>query len=150
MFIIVSSVSSIKKNLEFLLWHSRNKSDYELWGCRFDPWPCSVGLGSGVAVSCGVGRRRSSDLVFLWHRPAATALIRPLGWEPPYVTGAALEWQKPKKKKKRKIFLGAPQRRQKRKALNSPPPTDTPKLEPLTEQLSMKTTWRLAENIFQN
>ena len=23
------------------------------WGHRFDPWPCSVGLGSGVAVSCG-------------------------------------------------------------------------------------------------
>ena len=33
-----------------------------------------------------------------WHRPAATALIRPLAWEPPYATGAA---QKKTKKKKR-------------------------------------------------
>ena len=33
--------------------------------------------GSSVAVSCGVGRRCSSDLVllWLWHRPAAVALI---------------------------------------------------------------------------
>ena len=30
-----------------------------------------------VSVSCGVGRRRSSDLALLglWHRPAAVALI---------------------------------------------------------------------------
>ena len=26
-------------------------------GCGFDPWPCSVGRGSSVAVSCGVGRQ---------------------------------------------------------------------------------------------
>ena len=32
-------------------------------------------------VSCDVGRRRGSDLVWLW--PAAVALIRPLDWEPP-------------------------------------------------------------------
>ena len=25
---------------------------FSLWGCRFDPWPCSVGYGSSVAVSC--------------------------------------------------------------------------------------------------
>ena len=43
------------------------------------------GLAQGVKdlalpVSCGVGCRRSSDplLLWLWHRPAATALIRPL------------------------------------------------------------------------
>ena len=42
-------------------------------------------------MSCGVGRRRGSDLVWLWLwcRPVATALIRPLAWEPPYATGAA-------------------------------------------------------------
>ena len=46
-----------------------------------------------VAVSCGVGCRHGSDLVllWLWHRPAATAPIRPLAWEPPYASGAALE-----------------------------------------------------------
>ena len=30
----------------------------------------------------------------LWHRPAATAPIRPLAWEPPYAAGAALKRQK--------------------------------------------------------
>ena len=37
-------------------------------------------------------------LLWLWHRPAATAPIRPLSWEPPYATSAALE-KRPKKKK---------------------------------------------------
>ena len=60
---------------------------------RFDPWPHSVGYGSGIAVSCGVGYRHGSDpeLLWLWHRLAATAPIRPLAWEPPHATGAALE-----------------------------------------------------------
>ena len=51
------------------------------------------GLRIGIAMSCGVGRRRSLDptLLWLWHRLAATALMRPLAWEPPYATGAALE-----------------------------------------------------------
>ena len=31
-----------------------NESDWEPWGCGFDPWPCSVGWGSSVAVHCGV------------------------------------------------------------------------------------------------
>ena len=30
-------------------------------------------------------------LLWLWHRPAATAPIKSLAWEPPYATGAALE-----------------------------------------------------------
>ena len=53
-------------------------------------------------MSCGVALRRSSDLalLWLWCRPAATALTRPLAWEPPYATGAALKRQKGKKKKK--------------------------------------------------
>ena len=53
-------------------------------------------------MSCGVGRRRGSDLVllWLWYRPAATALIRLLAWEPPYAVGAALKGQKRQKKKK--------------------------------------------------
>ena len=51
-------------------------------------------------MSCDVGRRCGLDLalLWLWRRPAATALFRPLAWEPPYAAGAALE--KPKKKKK--------------------------------------------------
>ena len=35
--------------------------------------------------------RGGSDLVWLWRRPAATALIRPLAWEPPYAKRVALE-----------------------------------------------------------
>ena len=35
----------------------------------------------------------------LWHRLTATALIRPLAWEPPYTTGVALKRQKTEKKK---------------------------------------------------
>ena len=41
-------------------------------------------------------------LLWLWHRPAATALIRPLAWEPPYAVGAALKRQKTKDKNKTK------------------------------------------------
>ena len=69
-------------------------------GCRFNPWPCSVGYGSGVAVCCGVGRRLGLDptWLWLWCRPAAVALIRPLAWETPYAVGAALK-KKPKKRK---------------------------------------------------
>ena len=46
----------------------------------FNPWPHSVGRGSGVAVSYGVGHRRSSDpvLLWLWLWLAAEALIQPL------------------------------------------------------------------------
>ena len=72
-----------------------------------DPWPHSVGRGVSVAMSCGVGYRRSSDpmLQWLWHRPAATALIRPLAWELPYATGTAPKSKKKKKKKKKKKIL---------------------------------------------
>ena len=51
-------------------------------------------------MNCGVGCRRGSDpaLLWLWCRQAATALIRPLAWEPPYAMGVALE------KTEKKIF----------------------------------------------
>ena len=53
-------------------------------------------VGSGVAMSCGVGCRHGSDLVllWLWRRPAATVPIRPLAWEPPHAAGTALKRQK--------------------------------------------------------
>ena len=61
-------------------------------------------------MNCGVGCRRGSYpvLLWLWRRPAATALIRPLAWEPPYATGAALEMAKRQKKKKRILTAAAP------------------------------------------
>ena len=51
-------------------------------------------------MSCGVGHLRGLDLawLWLWCRPAAVAPIRPLAWEPPYVTDVALK----KKQKKQK------------------------------------------------
>ena len=58
------------------------------------------GLGSGVAVSCGVGRRLDSvlALLWLWHRPVARAPIGPLAWEPPYALGVAVKSTKNKNK----------------------------------------------------
>ena len=58
-----------------------------------------MGEGSGIAVICGVGGRQGSDptLQWLWCRPVATALMRPLAWEPPYAAGVAKKWQKDKK-----------------------------------------------------
>ena len=48
-------------------------------------------------MSCGVGHKRGLDLVLLWHRPAETAPIRPLAWEPAYAVGAAIKKTKDKK-----------------------------------------------------
>ena len=50
-------------------------------------------------MSCGVGHGCSSDLalLWLWCRPAATAPLLPLAWEPPCAVGVAL-------KKKEKEF----------------------------------------------
>ena len=49
-------------------------------------------------MSCGVGRRCGSDpeLLRLWCRLVATALIQPLAWEPSYAAGRALKTQKEK------------------------------------------------------
>ena len=54
-------------------------------------------------MSCGVGRRRGSDLalVWLWHRPGSTAPTDPLAWEPPYAVGVALKRTKDKKERKK-------------------------------------------------
>ena len=49
-----------------------------------------------------LGHRRGSDLALLWLWPAATALIRPLAWEPPYAMAVALKRQKQNKTKKQK------------------------------------------------
>ena len=56
-------------------------------------------------MSCGVGCRCDSDLVllWLWRRPAATAPIRPLSWEPPYATGTALKKKTKYKKREEEV-----------------------------------------------
>ena len=45
-------------------------------------------------------------LLWLWRRSAATVPIRPLAWEPPYVSSAALEKTKRQKKKKKEELEG--------------------------------------------
>ena len=68
----------------------------------FDPWPRSVGEGSSIALSCGVGLGHGLDpaLLWLWRRPAAVAPIRLLAWEPLYAKGAGLKRQKTKNRNK--------------------------------------------------
>ena len=59
------------------------------------------GLGSGVAVTCGVDHRQDSDpaLLWLWCRPVAVALTRPLAWEPPYAVCAAVKRERRNQRK---------------------------------------------------
>ena len=52
----------------------------------------------GVAMSCGMGCGRGSDLALLWCRLAAVALIGP--WETPCATSIAI-----KSKKKKNLLL---------------------------------------------
>ena len=58
-----------------------------------------AGLIPGPAMSCGIGHRLDlgPELLWLWPRLAATALIRPLALELPYAVGAALRGKKKKK-----------------------------------------------------
>ena len=58
-------------------------------------------------MSCGVGCRCGFDLalLWLWCRPAAVALIGPLGWQSPHATGVALKSPPPPKKNYRPVFL---------------------------------------------
>ena len=46
-----------------------------------------------VAMSCGIGHRHGSDpeLLWLWRRPAAAALIEPLAQELPYAIKCGLK-----------------------------------------------------------
>ena len=57
-------------------------------------WVRSLALLSGFRIWCCHA---------LWCRQATAALIRPLAWEPPYASGAALKSKKKKERKKRKV-----------------------------------------------
>ena len=56
-------------------------------------------------MSCDAGHRCGSDLMFLWlwHRPAAAALIYPLAQELPYAPGTALN-----RKRKKHLLMELP------------------------------------------
>ena len=60
--------------------------------------------GSGIAASCGIGHMCGSDPVWLWlwHRPSATALIRPQAWGLTFAMGVALSKKKDQKQAKEK------------------------------------------------
>ena len=68
----------------------------------FHLWPGSVGQGSSVAVSCGVGHRHGLDLMWLWLccRLAAVALTGPLAGNLHMLWEGPKKGQKAKKKKK--------------------------------------------------
>ena len=72
-------------------------SKCELW-CRSQTW-----LGSGIAVSCGVGHRHGLDqaLLRLWCRTAAIAPIRLLAW---VLVCCRCDPKKTKDRKKKKGF----------------------------------------------
>ena len=57
-------------------------------------------LRPGIAVRCGVGRRRGSDPLLLWL--AAVAPINPGAWEPQCTGGVGLKKKKKKKKERMK------------------------------------------------
>ena len=59
-----------------------------LSGYRLDPWPLSVGFGSGVAIAAA------------W--PSAAALGWPMAWELPCAIGVAVK----RKKKKSQVSEG--------------------------------------------
>ena len=63
-----------------------------------------MGQESTIAISCGIGRRHGWDpmWLWLWHRVAAVVPMRPLAWELPNATGAALKRQTKTKTKKPK------------------------------------------------
>ena len=46
--------------------------------------------------------RSDPELLWLWHRPAATAPVRPLAWELPYAAGSSPRKGKKKKEKEKK------------------------------------------------
>ena len=43
-------------------------------------------------------------LLWQWHRPAATALIQPLAWEPTYALGTTLKRQKKKEEEEEEML----------------------------------------------
>ena len=74
-----------------------------------------MGQGSGVATSCGIICRGSSNLARLWQ--AAIAPIQSLAWELPYAACAVLKKAKKAKKKKKKKKKKSCKRKRKQKNL---------------------------------
>ena len=73
--------------------------------CRFDPWPCSVGQESSIAMSCDVGHRCGSDLMllWLWCRPSSCSPNSTPSLGTSIGHGCSPKCKKKKKKKKKKL-----------------------------------------------
>ena len=72
----------------------------QTWLASMRMWVWSLaslsGLGSSIAISCGIGCICGSDLGLLWlcYRQTAEAPIQALAWKLPYATGEALQTNK--------------------------------------------------------
>ena len=101
-------------------------------GCQFNPWSR---LRSGIAMSYSVGHRRGSHrwltLLWLWCRPVAVALIRPLAWKPPY---ARVGPQKSNKQINKQIAINKYKNKWKRKEVGR-------RLVPLLYWAQVGETW---------
>ena len=104
--------SSHKKKAQAIRFQDRKVvvSGVPVWLHRLRIQPCHCcgsGLIPGPETSTGHRLKNLSlvlALLWLWHRPAATAPIRPLDWEPPYAMGTALKRQKNKLIKRKTKF----------------------------------------------
>ena len=87
----------IQVMLKFLSWRSGWRIQLRTMGLRVQ----SLALLSGLRIRrCRCGS--DLTLLWLWRRPVAMALIRPLAWKPPYAAGVALEKAKRPKTIKQK------------------------------------------------
>ena len=76
----------------------------ESWSSHHDTAETNLIRKHEVAYSTPGLHQWAKDLtlLWLWCRPAALALIRPLAWETPYALSVAIKKTKDKKKKKKK------------------------------------------------
>ena len=78
------------------MWLSREESDSIHEDAGSIPGLAQWGQGSGVAASCGAGRKCRSDPLLLWQWCwlAAVTPIQPVAWELPYAMGTVLKRKK--------------------------------------------------------
>ena len=68
------------------------------------PGPAQWVKDLALPMSCGVGCRHGSDLVWLWVWSAATAPFGPLAWEFPYAPDVALKRKKKEREREKTKF----------------------------------------------